>query len=167
VGQVTAHEGGQAVGPLMNLSSTRHVTTANVDAAEQTAVHKGDRVIVELPSGREVQGRISKVSRVAQSSRTANSGFTIPIEVTFDSKTRLPDLDRAPVTVKIATEAKRDALSVPVTALIAQPGGGYSVEMVNNGRRVFVPVQTGLFASGYVEVSGSGLAPGMKVVVPQ
>jgi hypothetical protein len=28
-------------------------------------------------------------------------------------------------------------------------------------------VQTGLFASGYVEISGSGLTPGVKVVVPQ
>jgi peptidoglycan hydrolase-like protein with peptidoglycan-binding domain len=167
VGQVTAHEGGQAAGQLVDLSSTRHVASVDLDAAEQTLVHKGDRVLVALPSGREVTGRISSVSRVAETSRTASSGFTIPIEVAFGSKVKLPDLDQAPVTVKIATEAKRNALSVPVTALLAQPGGGYSVEVVNNGRRLYVPVQTGLFASGYVEVSGSGLAPGVKVVVPR
>jgi peptidoglycan hydrolase-like protein with peptidoglycan-binding domain len=167
VGEVTAHTGGQAAGPLMQLSSTRHVATADVDAAEQTLVHDGERVLVELPSGREVSGRISKVSRVAQTSRTSNSGYTIPIEVSFGNKTSLPALDRAPVTVKIASDSKRNVLSVPVTALVAQPGGGYSVEVVNNGRRVYVPVQTGLFASGYVEVSGSGLTPGLKVVVPR
>jgi multidrug efflux system membrane fusion protein len=167
VGQVTAHLGGQASGPLMDVSSTRHVATADLDAAEQTIVHKGDRVLVVLPSGEEVPGRISDVGRVAESSRTSNSGYTIPIEVEFGKKTKLPNLDQAPVTVKVASESKKDALSVPITALVAQPGGGYSVEVVNGGRRFYVPVQTGLFASGYVEISGSGLAPGVKVVVPQ
>jgi peptidoglycan hydrolase-like protein with peptidoglycan-binding domain len=167
VGDVTAHLGGQASGPLMGLSSTRHVATADVDAAEQTLVHKGDLVLVELPSGEDVRGRISSVSRVAQTSRTSNSGYTISIEVAFGKKARLPNLDQAPVTVKVASESRKNALSVPVTALLAQPGGGYSVEVANAGRRFYVPVQTGLFASGYVEVSGSGLAPGVKVVVPR
>jgi peptidoglycan hydrolase-like protein with peptidoglycan-binding domain len=167
VGQVTAHLGGQASGPLMDISSTQHVATADLDAAEQTIVHKGDRVLVALPSGEEVPGRISDVGRVAESSRTSNSGYTIPIEVEFGKKVKLPDLDQAPVTVRVASESKKNALSVPITALVAQPGGGYSVEVVNGGRRFYVPVQTGLFASGYVEISGSGLAPGVKVVVPQ
>jgi hypothetical protein len=138
-----------------------------VDAAEQTLLHEGERVLVELPSGREVPGRISSVSRVAESSRTSNSGYTIAIEVKFGSTVRLPALDRAPVTVKIASASRRNVLSVPVTALLAQPGGGYSVEVVNNGRHIYVPVQTGLFASGYVEVSVSGIAPGVRVVVPR
>jgi membrane fusion protein, multidrug efflux system len=167
VGDVSAHLGGQASGPLMDLSSTRHVATADLDAAEQTLVHEGDRVLVVLPSGQEVAGRISDVGRVAQASRSASSGYTIPLEVSFGKKVRLPNLDQAPVTVKIASAAKKNALSVPVTALLAQPGGGYSVEVVNAGRRFYVPVETGLFASGYVEVSGSGLAPGVKVVVPR
>ena len=167
VGQVSAKLGGQASGPLMDVSSTRHVATADIDAAEQTIVHKGDRVLVTMPSGEDVPGRISGVGRVAESSRTSNSGYTIPIEVEFGKKVRLPNLDQAPVTVRIASESKKDALSVPITALVAQPGGGYSVEVVNGGRRFYVPVQTGLFASGYVEISGSGLAPGVKVVVPQ
>jgi len=167
VGQVSAKLGGQASGPLMDVSSTRHVATADIDAAEQTIVHKGDRVLVTMPSGEDVPGRISGVGRVAESSRTSNSGYTIPIEVEFGKNVRLPNLDQAPVTVRVASESKRDALSVPITALAAQPGGGYSVEVVNGGRRFYVPVQTGLFASGYVEISGSGLAPGVKVVVPQ
>jgi peptidoglycan hydrolase-like protein with peptidoglycan-binding domain len=167
VGTVSAHLGGQGNGPLMDISSTRHVATADLDAAAQTLVHKGDRVLVDLPSGQRVSGRISSVGRVAQTSRSSNSGYTIPIEVAFGKKTRLPSLDQAPVTVEIASQSKKNALSVPVTALLAQPGGGYSVEVVNGGRRFYVAVQTGLFASGYVEISGSGLAPGVKVVVPR
>jgi peptidoglycan hydrolase-like protein with peptidoglycan-binding domain len=167
VGQVTATVGGQATGPLMGISSTRHVATANIDAAQQNLVHKGDGVLVELPSGEDVRARISDVSRVAKTSNQSDSGATIAIEASFSSHTRLPDLDQAPVTIKIAQERERNALSVPVTALIAQPGAGFSVEVVQDGRRTFVPVQTGLFASGYVQVSGRGLEPGMRVVVPQ
>jgi peptidoglycan hydrolase-like protein with peptidoglycan-binding domain len=167
VGEVTATVGGQATGPLMGMSSTRHVATANIDAAQQTLVHKGDSVLVELPSGNEIRGRISSVSRVAKSSQQSNSGATIAIEVSFSSHTRLPDLDQAPVSIKIAQQRERNALSVPVTALIAQPGAGFSVEVVSGVRHTFVPVQTGLFASGYVQVSGAGLEPGTKVVVPQ
>jgi peptidoglycan hydrolase-like protein with peptidoglycan-binding domain len=167
IGQVTATSGGKAGGPIMDMSSTRHVATANVDAAEQTLVHEGDLVLVQLPSGREVRGRISSVSRVAETSKTSNSGATIAIEVTFSSKTHLPDLDQAPVTVKIASERRKNVVSVPVTALLAQPGGGFSVEVVSGDRRSYVPVQTGLFASGYVEVSGSGITPGTRVVVPR
>ena len=167
VGQVSAKLGGQASGPLMDVSSTRHVATADLDAAEQTIVHRGDRVLVTMPSGEDVPGRISDVGRVAEASRTSNSGFTIPIEVEFGKRVKLPNLDQAPVTVRVASESKKGALSVPITALVAQPGGGYSVEVVNGGRRFYVPVQTGLFASGYVEISGSGLAPGVKVVVPR
>jgi peptidoglycan hydrolase-like protein with peptidoglycan-binding domain len=167
VGDVSATVGGQATGPLMGLSSTRHVATANVDAAQQTLLHKGERVLVELPSGAQVRGRISSVSRVAKSSQQSNSGATIAIEVSFPSRTRLPDLDQAPVTIKIAQQRERDVLSVPITALLAQPGGGFSVEVVSAGRHTFVPVETGLFASGFVQVSGRGLEPGTKVVVPQ
>jgi multidrug efflux pump subunit AcrA (membrane-fusion protein) len=123
--------------------------------------------MVALPTGEEVPGRISDVSRVAETSQSASSGYTISIEVSFGKKVHLPALDQAPVTVKIASESKKNALSVPVTALAAQPGGGYAVEVVNNGRRFYVPVETGIFASGYVEISGSGLAPGVKVVVPR
>jgi multidrug efflux system membrane fusion protein len=167
VGEVTATVGGQATGPLLGMSSTRHVATANVDAAQQSLVHKGDRVLVELPSGEQVRGRLSSVSRVAKTSRESNSGATIAIEVSFSAHTRLPDLDQAPVTIKIAQQRERNVLSVPITALIAQPGAGFSVEVLSGGRRTFVPVQTGLFASGYVHVSGSGLVPGTRVVVPQ
>ena len=73
--------------------------------------------------------------------------------------------------VGITTGSVRDALVVPVTALLAQSSGGYSVEVVGAGARAgnhLVPVSLGLFddADGLVQVSGPGLATGQKVVVP-
>jgi hypothetical protein len=60
-------------------------------------------------------------------------------------------------------------MAVPVTALLAQPGGGYAVEVVGaGGTDHLVPVSLGLFddADGLVQVSGSELAAGQEVVVP-
>ena len=76
-------------------------------------------------------------------------------------------LDQAPVTVNITTATVRDALAVPVTALLAQAPGGYEVEVAGPGdTRRWVPVQPGIFddASGLVQVTGA-LTPGQRVVV--
>ena len=76
--------------------------------------------------------------------------------------------DQAPVQVGITTDRVRGALTVPVTALLAESGGGYAIEVVGAGAsNHLVPVSLGLFddADGLVQVVGSGLAAGQKVVV--
>ena len=77
-------------------------------------------------------------------------------------------LNQAPVTVLITTGSVSDSLTVPVDALLAQPHGEYAVEVVSGGRHHLVTVTPGVFddAAGLVAVSGSGLSPGQRVVVP-
>ena len=58
-------------------------------------------------------------------------------------------------------------LAVPVTALLALSEGGYAVEVVvEDGSRLLIGVEPGLFSDGFVEVAGNGLVDGMQVVVP-
>jgi hypothetical protein len=57
-------------------------------------------------------------------------------------------------------------LSVPVTALLATAGGGYAVQQAAAPHKL-VPVTTGLFAAGYVEISGPGVYPGLQVTDSQ
>jgi multidrug efflux pump subunit AcrA (membrane-fusion protein) len=70
------------------------------------------------------------------------------------------------VTVYITTATARGVLAVPVTALLAHPGG-YDVEVIGQGdTRLYVPVTPGIFddGSGLVQVSGT-LTAGQRVVV--
>jgi hypothetical protein len=87
----------------------------------------------------------------------------IDVTVRLRSARGLGRLEEAPVSVGLAQESRKNVLAVPVNALVARRGGGYGVELAN--RRI-VPVRTGLFAGGYVEISGSGIRPGTRVVVP-
>jgi hypothetical protein len=156
---------------VLDTSSTRRVVTIELDAALQSLARKGDRVQVTLPDQSTVRGRIADVGRVAREKESADAAdpgaeqeLVIDVTVRLTSKRGLGRLDEAPVSVGLAQESRRNVLAVPVEALVARRGGGYGVELAA-GRRI-VPVETGLFAGGYVEVSGSGIREGTGVVVP-
>jgi hypothetical protein len=160
---------------VLDTSSTRRVVTIELDAALQSLARKGDRVQVSLPDQSTVRGRIADVGRVAREKESADAAdagaatgaeqeLVIDVTVRLRSARGLGRLDEAPVSVGLAQESRRNVLAVPVTALVARRGGGYGVELAA-GRRI-VPVRTGLFAGGYVEVAGSGISEGARVVVP-
>ncbi|MBO0804659.1 MAG: efflux RND transporter periplasmic adaptor subunit [Nocardiopsaceae bacterium] len=158
--------GNPAGGPVLAATSDQHVVTIALDASQQGEVAAGDAVTVTLPGGSVVPGVISSVGKVASGS---GSSATIPVHVTLDHPRAAEDLDQAPVTVNITTASAKNALTVPVAALLARPSGGYAVEVAGpGGARHLVPVTTGIFddTDGLVQVSGAGLAAGQHVVVP-
>jgi hypothetical protein len=165
VSQVTGSLGGPASGPVLAATSDRHVVTIPLDAAMQSQVTAGDAVTVTLPDGSSTPGTVSSVGAVASGS---GSNATIPVTVTLTDPRAAGTLDQAPVTVNITTASARNALVVPVGALLAQAPGGYDVEVAGPGNtRRYVPVTTGIFddAYGLVQVTGA-LTPGQRVVVP-
>jgi len=169
VSQLTGALGGPASGPVLTATSDRHVVTIPLDAAQQTQVTAGDKVTVTLPDGTTTPGVVSSVGKVATTSGSgSNATTTIPVQVTLTGPGAAGTLDQAPVTVNITTASARNALTVPVGALLARSAGGYAVEVADadNTRRL-VPVIPGIFddADGLVQVTGA-LTPGQRVVVP-
>jgi hypothetical protein len=76
--------------------------------------------------------------------------------------------DGVAVQVGLTVQSVHDVLAVPIAALVALDGGGYGLEVVgHSGQHALVGVRTGVFAGGEVQVTGSGLAPGVRVVVAQ
>jgi Putative peptidoglycan binding domain len=162
-----------APGPLLTASSTRHSVSVQLDTAQQSQVKVGDRVTVTLPGNSTTPGVVSSVGKVATFAPSAQgggaSGPTIEVSVRLLHAAAAGTLDEAPVDVSITGASVRNVLAVPVNALLALAGGGYAVEEVEaDGRHQLVAVRVGLFddAQGLVEVSGSGLAAGQRVVVP-
>lgn len=157
IGEAEAAVGDQVTPgrPLGAISSTERIVTVDLDASRQRIARTGDRVTVDLPSGRTVGGRIAAVGKVA-----TRQGDDTTVAVTITISGRAGNLDQAPVDVGFAVERRRDALAVPVKALLARQGGGYAVELVG-GR--MVPVEPGLYADDLVEVTGD-LREGQRVV---
>jgi hypothetical protein len=169
VSQVTGSLGGPADGPVLAATSEVHVVTVPLDASRQGEVKAGDEVTVTLPGGTTTPGAVSSVGTVAATSGSgANATTTIPVYVTLVRPSAAGTLDQAPVTVNITTATTRNALVVPVTALLAQAPNGYDVEVAGPGNtRHWVPVTPGIFddTDGLVQVTGA-LTPGQRVVVP-
>jgi peptidoglycan hydrolase-like protein with peptidoglycan-binding domain len=162
--------------PVMTTSSTKRLVTAELDSGYQQDVAVGDKVTIDLRNGAATTGTITKVGKVASAPGGEANGdpmtsgsttSTITFKVRQDEPALAGDLDQAPVDVGVTTERARDALSVPVTALLALRGGRYGVEVVRSGTTSVVEVTPGLYSDGgYVEIERGEIKAGDIVVVP-
>ena len=72
------------------------------------------------------------------------------------------------VQVALTVQSANNVLAVPIPALLALAGGGYGVEVVGtSGVHHLVGVTTGVFSGSEVQITGSGIEPGTRVVVAQ
>ena len=176
---------GQAVNPgsILNATSTTRVVTVALSVNQEYLVHAGYSVTIVLPDGRTtVPGHIEAISTVASSSNNGNGGNggnngngggnggnsnpTVNVTITLDNPSSSGNLDQAPVNVNITTMRADGVLAVPINALLALEGGGDGVEVISGSDRRLVGVQTGLFSSTMVQISGPGIAEGTAVEVP-
>ena len=175
--------------PILQTTSTKLVVTVDLDATMQSEAVVHEPVTVEMPDGSTVDGRITEVSPVAQSTSSSSSSSssagasasssaggsgggssspsaTVPVTITLSGHRNVAGLDQAAVSVNFEQQKASNVLSVPVTALLATAGGGYAVQEAAPPHRL-IPVTPGLFAAGYVQISGSGVYPGLQVTDSQ
>ena len=178
VDTVAATDGAAAAAgaAVLTATSTTREVTISLDASQQSEVKVGDPVTVTLPNNSTTPGVVSSVGTVATAPAAGGGGNTgggstptITVEVTLTDPKATGNLDQAPVTVAITNASVNNALVVPVDALLALANGGYALEEIeSSGSHQLVPITLGLFddADGLVQVSGSGIAAGQKIVVP-
>jgi hypothetical protein len=184
---------GAAGTAVLQTTSTHLVVTVDLDASLQSEAKVGERVAIQLPSGQTVNGKVSAVSPVAQSSDSGSGAggggtgggsgagagggggggggggsgsSTIPVTITLSGHHLGTGLDEAAVSVSFAQQRAKHVLSVPVTALVAVSGGNYALQAAA-APHTLIPVTVGLFAAGYVQVSGAGVHPGLQVTDSQ
>lgn len=174
---------GGSASAILQTTSTRLIVTVDLSASSQSEAKVGENVTVQMPAGNTVNGKIIAVSSVAQSSTgsgsaaagsgssgaaggSTGSSSTVPVTITLTGHHTGAGLDQAAVSVNFAQAKARNVLSVPVTALLATSGGAYAVQEVAAPHQL-IAVTTGLFAAGYVQISGSGIYPGLQVTDSQ
>jgi hypothetical protein len=156
----------------LETSSTTPVVTVEVEVARQTEIRQGDKVTVILPNNETTEGVVYSVGTVATITDETEGEEQYPVIdviIALSDPSVAGTLDEAPVLVAITTARVKNALVVPVTALLAMAGGGYAVEVDDGaGVRRLVPVKLGLFddSLGLVQVTDSELQVGQQVVVP-
>jgi len=167
VSQVAVAKGGRAGAGAnaLTVTGTKPTVHVDLDAAKQNMAKEGVTVGVILPDGKEVKGKIASVGKVAKAAKEEGKS-TIDVDIKLSGKER-GSIDQAPVTVKLESERAKAVLSVPIEALLALREGGFGVEVVKGTTTHIVPVKTGTYGGGRVEISGSGIGEGTKVEVPR
>lgn len=153
---------------VLKVTSLTQRIDVELKLSEQRLAVVGGAVQVQLPGGGDpVGGTIVEVGVPTEKETNGEKKAVIPVRITLDDPASAGTLQRASVTVAFPTEQREDVLSVPVEALVALDASTFGVELVQkDGTTKRVPVTTGLFAAGRVEISGDGIAAGQKVVVP-
>jgi hypothetical protein len=169
---------------ILQTTSTQVIVSVDLDATKQSEATVGEPVTVEMPNGKTLDGKITQVSPVAESSSSSSSSSssgggggggsssssapsaTIPVTIALKGKQPGTGLDQAAVSVNFEQQVEKHVLSVPVTALLATAGGGYAVQEAAAPHRL-IPVTPGLFAAGYVQITSSQIYPGLQVTDSQ
>jgi hypothetical protein len=176
---------GEGGGSVLSYTDTSRSVTVELEVADSALAVKGRPARVTLPGPRTVKGTISKVGAAATaqpssqgassdqgaasegaSSAATTADAVIEVTVTIRNQKALGRLQAAPVDVDLVSATRKNVLAVPVDALLALPRGGFGVQVVDGASTRIVPVKTALFAAGQVEISGTGIAAGVRVGVP-
>lgn len=159
--------GDPANGPILTYTGTTRVVRIDLDVALQRLAKRGTTATITLPDGEQVEGTVATVGSVATAGdEEGNEPATIEVTVTLADQSELGALDQAPVGVELVSARAPNVLTVPVAALVALADGGYGVQALTGTTSRSIPVELGMFGNGRVEISGTGISEGTRVVVP-
>jgi peptidoglycan hydrolase-like protein with peptidoglycan-binding domain len=153
---------GQQLGEAgITVTGTTQLVHVDLAVSDADVVATGTAVTVELPSGETIDATVTSIG----SAETGEDGSsTLPVDITMAEGADVAD--GLPVDVEVTTVAADDVLVVPVNALLALAGGGYALEVSDDGGATHLArVDLGVFADDLVAVTGD-IAAGDQVVVP-
>jgi hypothetical protein len=183
----------QAGATVVQYTAATRVVRAQLETTQADLVQAEDKVTITLPDGSEVAGTVATIAATAttgdgstgseatgegetgsgsgaqgEDSGTESDTAMIDVTITLDDQAPAQAYTAASVDVELTGRQAKDVLAVPVTALLALAGGGYALEVPqDDGTTRLIPVEPGLYADGYVEVSGEGISEGTEVVVAE
>lgn len=167
VSSVTAKLGDSAgASPLSYTSPVLRVVVKLTDAQARELL-PATPVTVTLPDGTELPGTLASIDPGGVPYGTEGKTTPATGDVELADPAAAAGIGLRAVKVALASEEVKDAIVVPVTALVATLDGGYAVDVLRDGKRVRVPVTLGLIADSRVQIVDGGLDEGDKVVVAE
>ena len=139
------------------------VVEIQVDVGDRDLVDEGSEVEIELPDESLVRGIVREVGTLAVVPQEGDPFLEVLIAV--EGGTEYFEWTGATVTINVTKELASGVLASPVNGLLALLSGGYALEIVTPTGTTLIPVETGIYADGWVEVSGPGLQPGTEIIV--
>ncbi|MEJ2853839.1 MULTISPECIES: peptidoglycan-binding domain-containing protein [unclassified Saccharothrix] len=161
VSSVSAQLGAPGAGDLMKVTGTDRAVTVELEKSKQRFAKTGDKVEVEITGGKPTTGTITSVTPSPTSDNPTEKP-KVTVTIALDDPKAAEGVDTASAGVLFTVGRRENVLTVPVGALLALAEGGYAVETADDRR--LLPVKTGLFAKGKVEITGDGVTEGLKVV---
>ncbi|MFH1985236.1 MAG: efflux RND transporter periplasmic adaptor subunit [Pseudomonadota bacterium] len=162
--------------PLLDIGDLSKLeVTADILTEEAARVQPGDRVEIfgDALGHAPVQGSVRLVEPEAfkKVSSLGVEEQRVAVKIAF-AKGTLEELNQSGrslglsyrVRVRLITDEKKNALSVPRTALFRGIDGGWQVYRVNQGKASLTPVTVGLMNDQTAEII-SGVAAGEKVII--
>jgi peptidoglycan hydrolase-like protein with peptidoglycan-binding domain len=176
VGRAVVAEGATigADAVVLNLTAPARMVTTTAPIDDETFA-LGATVDVEFPDGTVGPGTIVDVGTTATNDTgTPGAVPTVPVSLRVDEiPAAYDEFLSIPVTLRVVDQSEQGALVVPPTALVALAEGGYALEVVDTPGTAdtaavthLVAVEPGLYADGFVVVTGPEVTEGLEVVVP-
>jgi peptidoglycan hydrolase-like protein with peptidoglycan-binding domain len=174
--------GDAAPAEALSVTGTRRFVMATVPAGSASWAVPGTRVRVHYRDGTDTRGTVADTGPTAfptgtndaspessssgADSAAAASATTTVVTVVLANPAVGDRSDHASVRLTHVVREHRGVLTVPVVALLALAEGGYGLEVLDvQGNRI-IPVETGMFAGGRVEVRSPLLRAGQRVGMP-
>lgn len=167
IGELKTVLGGPATGEVFVHTGTERVVSVQLPVAEQRLAIVDAPVTLRLPGGADAGGKVMTVGAPTEITSGSDTKLVVPVQIRLDDPAAAGELQRITVSVDFQSAVYEDVLAVPLTALIALPGGGLGVERRTADGLERVPVETGAFVRGFVEIVGGDLDAGDDVVVPE
>lgn len=163
--------GDAASAEIITVTGSTKEIRAFIDPSQQSLAPVESKVNISLPGGKATTGKITAVGGPVEKENGEETSLKIPLTIIPDDAKAIADFDNANVSVSLSNTKAKDVLLLPVSALLAQPGGGYKVDVLvpkpaaGQPATRSVTVELGAFADGFVAVTGGKLSEGDNVVV--
>jgi hypothetical protein len=146
--------------PVMTVGSEQRIVVADVDAREAGGWTAGSTVELEWADGTTTEGTV-----IGTGSEVSDGQVELTVAVSTGDSGSGDRRSGAEATVTLVDARREGVIAVPVAAIVDDGGSPAARVAQADGPDIVAPVETGLVADGWIEIT-AGLDGGEEIRVP-